>query len=298
MLDRPWPIMDRIIGLRRRALFADATPTRAEDMVKRFTYKLDPTQKRFFQDEKFKPPEPASIQPLRSLFDPAVAGDRVLWQIKQQIGGLLSEKHEQEQQRQSKNPAWVSRAMQHPKQQMTPEQSVGNAQRAVSRALDTLSIDHIRITRRCLALNDEFRRMWYVELEAAGMDLRSAPGRTNNDSALLIVCHEALNESKNVREVDIYTYRPDDGDSRGKKGWDDDPATRTATAWACSSPPRRTGTSCLRRRTAAAPRSDSRSEQRLLLPPGTAEKTRAFKEDEPSMITRTAPRHRGPRSRS
>ncbi|RYP17475.1 hypothetical protein DL767_010014 [Monosporascus sp. MG133] len=60
-------------------------PTRTEDMAKRF-----------FQDEKFKFREPALIQPLRSLLDSAVTGNRALWQIDQQTEGLLSDEQEQE----------------------------------------------------------------------------------------------------------------------------------------------------------------------------------------------------------
>ncbi|RYP59777.1 hypothetical protein DL769_008395 [Monosporascus sp. CRB-8-3] len=195
MLDPPWPIMDRIIELHKRAQFADAIPMGTEDMAKRFSYRLDPTQKRFFQDEKFKLLESASIQPLGSLLDAAVAGDRALWQIEQQTEDPLSEKQEQQQQ-QPKNPARVSWALQHWKRQMTPDQFIGNAQEAVSRALDDLSIGYIRLTWRCRALNDEFPRMRNVELEAEGMDLRFEPGSTNNDSALLIMCHGALDESQ------------------------------------------------------------------------------------------------------
>ncbi|RYP02975.1 hypothetical protein DL764_005461 [Monosporascus ibericus] len=160
MLDRPWPIKYRIIELYRRVLFAEAIPTRTEDIVKRFTYRLDPTQKRFFEDEKFKLREPVSFQPLRSLLDSA-------------------------------------RPVQHRKQQMTPEQFMGNAQEADSEALDDLSIDYVRLTWRYLMLNDKLRRMRKVELEVEGMDLRFEPGSMNNDSALLIMCREAVDEEEN-----------------------------------------------------------------------------------------------------
>ncbi|RYO80856.1 hypothetical protein DL762_007429 [Monosporascus cannonballus] len=219
MLDRPWPIMDRIIKPCRRALFADAIPTKAEDTVKRFTYIVDLTQKRFFQGEKFKLREPASIQPLRSQLDLAVTSDRALWQIEQRTEELLSEKQDQ----QSKNLPRVSRAIQYRKRQMTPDKLVGNAQEAVSRGLgcpvDRLHSDHPAVPRTKRRVPADMER----GAGGGGHDLRFEPGSTNNDSALLIVCHEALDESRNVREMGIYTYHPGDGDGRGKKGGDDDP---------------------------------------------------------------------------
>ncbi|RYP49424.1 hypothetical protein DL768_004869 [Monosporascus sp. mg162] len=186
MLARRWPIMDRIIELHRRVLSDDAIPTRTEDMVKRSSSSGN---------------RPRS-QPLLSPLDSAMTGDRPLWQTEQQTKELLNEKQEQQQQQQPKSPARVSMAMQPRKQQVMPEQLVGDAQEAVSRPLDDLPIDYIRLTRRCLAPKDEFQGMWNVELEEEGMGLRFEPGSTSNDSALLIVCHEAPR--------------------RGNKGWNDD----------------------------------------------------------------------------
>ncbi|RYP56715.1 hypothetical protein DL771_011654 [Monosporascus sp. 5C6A] len=153
----------------------------------------------------------------------SVTGNRALWQIEQQTEGAAKREIGAGVAAAVKEPPRVSRAMQHRKQQMTPEQFVGNAQEAVSRVLNDLSIYYIRPAWRCLALSGDFRRMWNMELEAEGMDLRFEPGSTNNDSVLLVVCREALDKSRNVQEMGTYTYRRGDGDDKGKKGWNDDP---------------------------------------------------------------------------
>lgn len=42
MLDQPWPLMERIIELHKKSIFADVIPTKVLDMRNRFFYRTDP----------------------------------------------------------------------------------------------------------------------------------------------------------------------------------------------------------------------------------------------------------------
>ncbi|KAI1144327.1 hypothetical protein F5Y05DRAFT_418364 [Hypoxylon sp. FL0543] len=216
MVEQEWPLMEHIIKLHKRALFADVIPTTTDEIADRFSYRINifQTQKRFYKDEKYKFRAPVATKMICSLLDTQLPVDQVLWQIETQIDLQNNE-------RQTNAASKSSRASQRRKRQVDPEEFIENVRDVVSRALDDASIDYVRLTKRCARLVDDFRRMWFTELEAAGLGLPS--GSDNEEDiarnyGLLLICHEAFQGAKLARRSRIYTYRPGDGGKEGIKG--------------------------------------------------------------------------------
>ncbi|KAI2463536.1 hypothetical protein F4781DRAFT_117785 [Annulohypoxylon bovei var. microspora] len=214
MLDKAWPVMDSIIELHKRAIFAGVIPTTTKDMADRLSYRLDLQRKqKRFHEEKYEFREPTQTQMLRSLLDPQLSAGQMLWQIEQQI-------------EQPKGPNKPSRAGQRQKQQLSPEVFLKKVREMTSQTVSNVSIDYIRLTKRCVKLLEDFRRMWNVMLQSEGVPVRYDPckeGTNTNDPGLVLVCRDALEEAKAVRNLGVYTYRAGDGDVAGAKGMNPDP---------------------------------------------------------------------------
>jgi hypothetical protein len=76
--------MYRIIMLHRKELFADAIPTKTVDIADRMAFRMNlaTTQKRWFEDEKWKLKETTASPPLRLLLeDDPQKQARGVWQI-------------------------------------------------------------------------------------------------------------------------------------------------------------------------------------------------------------------------
>ncbi|CAJ2500219.1 Uu.00g030720.m01.CDS01 [Anthostomella pinea] len=219
MLQDKWHVMDRIIELHKRALFADAIPTRTADMADRLKYRLDATRKTFFRDEKYKFNERDSFQALKSMLDPSISNGKALYQIEQQAIDHYKN---------SLQPTKGAAAFQRRKQQFTPVDLVGSLQDALTPVLDDLSIDYIRLTKRCIRLLGDFTKLFNVHLISEGVDeirCTSVKDRNNtNDQGHLIIAFEALQEAKSVREMGIYNYRAGEGEVNGySTAMNDDP---------------------------------------------------------------------------
>lgn len=213
-----WPLMERIMELHKRAIFADLIPTRTRDIADRLSYRLDVKnkQKRFYEDEKYKLREPSSTQVLRSMLDTEAPSSRVLWQIEHHTEQVAADK--------MKAPSSVvvktSKSIQPHRQWVTLEGFFKSLSDAFSQPLDDLSIDYIRLTKHCIRLLDNFRKMWNAELQAQGVPVNfesQREGANTNDIGHLVLCLEAFEEAKKVREMGLYTYRPGEGEEKGSK---------------------------------------------------------------------------------
>jgi hypothetical protein len=88
LLKEQWGVMDRIIMLHKKELFADAIPTKTVDIADRMAFRMNlaTTQKRWFEDEKWKLKATIASQPLRLLLeDDPQQQARGVWQIEQRI---------------------------------------------------------------------------------------------------------------------------------------------------------------------------------------------------------------------
>ncbi|KAI1371236.1 hypothetical protein F4677DRAFT_450655 [Hypoxylon crocopeplum] len=221
MIDRQWPLMERITKLHKRALFADAVPVATKDIAGRFSYRLGTftKQKLLQEDERYKFHEPTLTTILRSLLDTQLSTSRVLWQIEQHTKQV-------DDKQQPSTSTKVPKAVRCHTQQVTPKGFIGNVQNMVSQIIDDASIDYISLTRRCIRLLEDLRRMWNIELEAKGLSFRFESRKYGNetiDIELSKVCSRAFEEARIVRDLGIYTYRPGDGDTKGLTGRNKDP---------------------------------------------------------------------------
>ncbi|KAI1332921.1 hypothetical protein F5Y16DRAFT_130458 [Xylariaceae sp. FL0255] len=221
LLDVKWPIMERIIKIHKRPLFANDIPTKTSDMADRLAYRLNVgnTQRRFFEDEKWTMREAPGTEIFKSLLDNDVSDDRALWQVQSHMQKL------EDGPKQKSKAEGKSLPRRH---SVTPDVFLERVEHTISQELDDVSIDYIRLTKSCIRLIDTFRRMWNIELERNGVDdvrfETKRLGGNSNDFGHMKMCYEALMEAKNVRSMGIYTYAPGDGDGQGVTGkLNDDP---------------------------------------------------------------------------
>lgn len=221
MLKTSWPVMDRIIELHKKAIFANDIPTKTFDMADRLSYRIDAEnkrQKRHHLDAKYEFKAPTSIEPLRMILEADVSTQaRALFKIEQNL---------EHQEKTSNEIASISRNLQHGKPQTTPERYVKSLEKVLSPVLDDLSIDYVRLTKKCIALLDRFRTMWNIEIENEQMGIplfvSDKVGQNTNDLGHLYMCHQAFEEAKAIRENGIYSYRAGDGGDRAVTGMEPD----------------------------------------------------------------------------
>lgn len=80
-----WPVMERVMKLHKRALFAGAVPTMTDHMADRLSYRLDAEdkQKDTAVISKYSFKEDPNMSVLRSLLDDQCSGERVLWLLEE-----------------------------------------------------------------------------------------------------------------------------------------------------------------------------------------------------------------------
>ncbi|KAI1779167.1 hypothetical protein F4818DRAFT_455312 [Hypoxylon cercidicola] len=200
MLDHEWPLMERIIELHKRALFAGDIPRETNTMADRIYYRLNlaDNQKLFRENRKFELREPPSTQVLRSLLDIELSAERALWQLEQQMGI----------------------------DKMAPEAFVGSLQDMISQAVDDAAIDYVRLSKWCLQVAKAVRSMWKVQAKHEGLVVPLNFDEMWDEADVfgyIRVCAQVLGEAKRFRASGVYTYRPGDGAPEGLKGKHDDP---------------------------------------------------------------------------
>lgn len=217
MLDQEWPLMDQVIELHKRALFAGEIPRESKEISIRLQYRLGimENQRLHWKDNrKFELKEPTSTQMLRSLLDAELSADKVLWQIEQQVELLNSKKL-------ASSPSTSSRVGHRQKEKTAPEEFIGSLREVTSQAVEYASIDYLRLSKRCLQLARDVRRMWKVQLQIKKKPLLETPFNLwdeANDSALIMVCTAILAEAQVSRETGAYSYRPGDGAPEASMG--------------------------------------------------------------------------------
>lgn len=159
LLDQPWPFMDRIIALHKKALFADAIPTTLTDMNHLLHYRLHKTVNP--KENRYKLKEPVATEALRPMLkDDRTDHARALYQIEKLA------QHPEQPAAPENNKA--PKAFVQKKNHVTPEQYIRTLEKTISSALDELSIDYMRFTKRCIALLEQFRDEWLALEEAHG----------------------------------------------------------------------------------------------------------------------------------
>jgi hypothetical protein len=165
LLKEQWGVMDRIIRLHKKELFADVIPTKTVDITDRMAFRMNlaTTQKRWFEDEKWKLKETAASPPLRLLLeDEPRKQARGVWQIEQRIESTSTP---------AANQAALIRTAnmtQQRKEHLTPTNYVANLQKTFDSILDDASIDYIRLTKHCYALLEDFRKYRNIEMQSRG----------------------------------------------------------------------------------------------------------------------------------
>lgn len=217
MLDEPWPVMDRVIELHKKAIFADAIPTKTVDIAGRLEYRLQLWRRsgQMREDGKSSLKEPVSVQTLRLMLEEnPSASSKALWQIER--------KAEQQEDSAMSLVGETSNALTVGHHQDTASQYIARLQRTFTSVLDDISIDYIRLTKRCTILLQRFRDMWNIETaHCQGLPIKHEAmnkGNNSSDIGLLMVVHEALVEARDVREMGIYTYAAGDGDTQFHRG--------------------------------------------------------------------------------
>jgi hypothetical protein len=160
MIETKWDIMERVIRLHKKALFADAIPTKTKDIADSYVYRLNVygRQKNFAKDEKYELRETGSMQILRLLLEENPTDQsRALDLIEKEVDAKTSKKPPEGQ---KKSPADHS--------------YLGSIQQAVDEILADASIDYIRLTKRCVRFVKDFRRMWDIANQALEFDSNPA----------------------------------------------------------------------------------------------------------------------------
>jgi len=182
-------------------------------MADRFSYRLNAYNKqtRSVAVDRYSFQASPSIQPLQLLLDESDSKQaRALYQIEQRI-----EKH-------SKSQATAPSKSTHPRKSLTTPSTYTQAlESTISPIVSDLSIDYIRLTKSCITLLNQLRQMWNIELQTQNQPLQYSPikeGANTNDMGHLLICRDAFEEAKMVRQQAIYTYRAGDGDVHAAKG--------------------------------------------------------------------------------
>ncbi|KAF2751936.1 hypothetical protein M011DRAFT_473232 [Sporormia fimetaria CBS 119925] len=218
LLKKPWPVMDRIIQIHQRAIFADAIPTRTVDMCDRLRYRLNlwkksKNPKDYVDDSRSRMKAPELTSTLNMMLeDDPNSYNKALWQI---------EKHIDDQPSTNFVATRSLKLIKSRNRRTTPEMFIRDLQTAFDSIIDEFAIDYIRLTRRCIKILEKFRDMFNVETQLAGLPIKYTPQKAEGqtfDWGLVQVVLQAFNEAKAVRDMGIYSYAAGDGDDVAHKG--------------------------------------------------------------------------------
>jgi thioredoxin 1 len=178
---------------------------------------LATTQKRWFEDEKWKLKETTASPPLRLLLeDDPQKQARGVWQIEQRIESTSTPAANQAALIKTAN------TTQQRKEHLTPTSYVAKLQKTFDSILDDASIDYTRLTKHCYALLEDFRKYVLEHRNAIKgvTHIRYEPTKegTSKDFGLLRMVADALSEAKAVREMGLYSYIAGDGDDKAVNG--------------------------------------------------------------------------------
>ncbi|KAF1835942.1 hypothetical protein BDW02DRAFT_596889 [Decorospora gaudefroyi] len=148
LLKDKWTVIDRIIEMHMKALFADASPTKTADIADRLLYRMNfyTTQKIWYQDKKWKLKDPTASQ---LLSDTHKTGS---WHIADQANNSTKHKHSSSIQRLKVRPTSIS----HPRTTCPPHQRH-------STPFPDVSTDSIRLSHKAI-LPSPRRRLQMLEL--------------------------------------------------------------------------------------------------------------------------------------
>lgn len=190
LLDQEWQLMEHIIELHKRALFADVIPKTLDDIWTRLKYRIGPMSNPGYnmcgEESKGRLREAPQVKIFEAL-DLKASGD-VLAAIEEQMAQFG---------KQSAPGKKSSRAGQRDKKQLPPDAFMGKVQDVVAGSLSDMSIDYVRLTRRCVRLLDDFRAMWNVEMLRSGVPDQFPPyDRESCENHLLYVFIRALKKAR------------------------------------------------------------------------------------------------------
>ncbi|KAI0891925.1 hypothetical protein F4806DRAFT_500504 [Annulohypoxylon nitens] len=191
LLDQEWQLMEHIIELHKRALFADVIPKTLDDIWSRLKYRISPMSSPGHtmcgEESKGRLREAPQVKIFEAL-DLKASGD-VLAAIEEKMAQFG---------KQSAPAKKSSRAGQRDKKQLSPDAFIGKVQDVVAGSLSDMSIDYVRLTRRCVRLLDDFRAMWNVEMLRSGVPDQFPPfDLASSENHLL---HAFIRALKKARE--------------------------------------------------------------------------------------------------
>jgi hypothetical protein len=231
LLEAQREVMDKIIELHKKAIFADVIPTRTVDMCDRLSFRLNAnnTQKRWVEDEKWKMKSVPAAETLELMLNRDVLKQaRGIWQVEQRFEasdqkiGSKTKANGTSKPTRTKMVLTSTNCIPSTRKTLTSTNYIPSTRKTLDAMLDDASIDYIRLTKRCYKLLDDFRKFWNIEIEAQGLhdEIRyeSDTQGTTKDFGLLRMCHDAFEEAKAVRAMGIYSYRAGDGEEKAVKG--------------------------------------------------------------------------------
>ncbi|KAF3048652.1 hypothetical protein E8E11_009366 [Didymella keratinophila] len=204
-----WPVMERIIELHTNAIFADAIPTKMEDMNTRLLSCVDQDSVwREYGDEKcYLKPHPAiSILELTLSNDP-----------KDQAKGHSPLKY------------YTSKSVDASrKRHGRAKPHLHDAQEALTNLFDDMSIDYIRLTSECIRLLWLITQIYNKEMVQLGFKPFPFPEPPMDqipeakDWGCLMLAQEVFTGTIRMRESKAYSYEAGDGYAQAAKGYDPD----------------------------------------------------------------------------
>ena len=210
LLEQEWPIMERIIHLHAKALFADAIPTNPDDMIARFCYRMNQAIiLKTSKDDKWhmKPPITTSIVE-HILSDDPMERARGLWQMENMFGGAAhataAMNNKAPQRRYCSGPSYVR-----------------DLQNTFKTVLDDISIDYIHLFRACNRFLHLILKLYNAEQLQRDMSTFPVPPSTApeeaRDYAFFLMINQIFEDAFLTRKLKPYSYEAGEGETRASR---------------------------------------------------------------------------------